>query len=157
MLPMNASELRGIRVLAKLNDAQLERLFSYGALVEFAAGQMIITQGQKADAIFFLIEGSVVSYTTDAAGGQSPLRNSEPGSHFGEVGVIQNGIRTASVRAAAKCRAFRISAEEFKAILNEPELATPLLYAFARLMALRIADITNRLAEAQSIKDAWLV
>jgi CRP-like cAMP-binding protein len=157
MPAMNASELRGIRVLAKLTDAQLERLLAYGAWVEFTAHQMIITQGQKADAIYFLTAGSVGSYATDAGGGQSPLRNSEPGSHFGEVGVIQNGIRTASVRATTQCRVFRISAESFKAILNEPELATPLLYAFAKSMALRIADITHRLAEAQSLKDAWVV
>lgn len=157
MPAMNASELRGIRILSKLTDPQLERLATYGTLVEFATGDLIIKQGQKADAIYFLIEGRVGSFVGDDGGGQSPLRNSEAGSHFGEVGVIQHGIRTASVRAATKCRVFRISMESFQAILNEPELATPLLYAFARSMALRIADITHRLAEAQSIKDAWAV
>lgn len=154
---MNVSELRGIHVLAKLNDSLLERLLSHCEPVEFAAGDMIIKQGQKADAIYFLIEGRVTSFVTETGGGQSPLRSSEAGSHFGEVGVIQHGIRTAAVRATTKCRVFRISLASFEAILTEPELATPLLYAFARSMSLRLADITHRLAEAQSLNDAWLV
>jgi len=154
---MNAYELREIHVLSKLNDAQLEQLFSHGDIVEYTSGQMIVTQRQKADAIYFLIEGSVGSFVTDAKCGQSPLRTSEAGSHFGELGVLQNGIRTASVRAATRCRVFRLSSQSFTAILNEPGLATPLLHAFARSMALRIAEITNRLAEAKSLKDAWMV
>lgn len=157
MSVMNASELRGIRILSKLNDAQLERLFAHGQVIEFAPGDVIIKQGQKADAMYFLIEGKVGSFVNDESGGQSPLRNSEAGSHFGEIGLLQNGIRTASVRAVVKCRLFKINQECFQAILNEPDLATPLLHAIARSMALRIADITHRLAEAKSIKDAWHV
>lgn len=154
---MNASELRSITVLAKLTDPQLERLLSYGEFIAFGAGQMIVKQGEKADAIYFLTEGKVESFVNDVNGGQSPLRSSEAGSHFGELGVLQHGIRTASIRAAIKCRMFRISLDSFQAILDEPELATPILYAFARSMALRIASITHRLAEAQSLKDAWMV
>jgi len=154
---MNASELRGIRVLSKLTDAQLERLFSYGELLTLPAGETIIKQGQKADAVYFLVEGKTGSFVADDTGGQSPLRTSEAGSHFGEIGLLQNGIRTASVRSVTKCRVFRITMTSFQAILEEPELATPLLYALAKSMALRIADITHRLAEAKSIKDAWHV
>lgn len=154
---MNGSELRGIRILSKLTDAQLERLFFYGEVLTAPAGETIIKQGQKADAIYFLIEGKVGSFVTDDAGGQSPLRTSEGGSHFGEIGLLQNGIRTASVRSLSKSRLFRISTTSFQAILQEPELATPILYVLAKSMALRIADITHRLAEAKSLKDEWHV
>ncbi len=157
MPAMNASELRGIRVLSKFTDAQLERLFSYGELLTCPAGEPIVKQGQKADAIYFLIEGKVGSFVTEEGGGQSPLRTSEAGSHFGEIGLLQHGIRTASVRSVIKCRVFRIGLESFEALLTEPDLATPLLYALAKSMALRIAEITHRLAEAKSLKDAWHV
>jgi CRP-like cAMP-binding protein len=153
---MSASDLRTIRVLAKLSDAQLEQLFSYGEFLEFAAGQQIIKQGDEADGIYFLIQGKVASYFTDKNGAQTPLVTSEEGSHFGELALLQHGIRTASVRASTKVRVFRIGLESFESILNAPEIATPLLYSLAKSMAFRMTSVTERLADAKSLKNAWL-
>jgi len=153
---MSSADLRTIRVLSKLSDPQLEQLFSYGECLEFTAGQQIIKQGDKADGIYFLIKGKAASYFTDKNGAQTPLVTLEEGSHFGELALFQHGVRTASIRGSTSGRVFRISLESFEAILKAPELATPLLYSLAKSMAFRMTSVTERLADAKSLKNAWL-
>ena len=154
---MITPELRGVRILAEMTNEQLDELLGFGQVLSIAPGQMIVNQGGRADAMFFLLEGKVSAYVTDASGGESPLRSTEGGGHFGEIGMLQHGIRTASVRAATHCRVFRLEQNSFQELLNRPALATPFLHGISKSLALRLADITNRLAEARSLKDAWLL
>jgi CRP-like cAMP-binding protein len=152
---MATSELRKIYILANLTDDQLGALLAFGEILPVAAGQKIISQGERADAMFMLISGKVAAFAKGKDGNESHLRNTEAGGHFGEIGLLEEGVRTASVRAESDCRVFRLNKESFRKILKQPELATPLLYSLSRSLALRLADITNRLSEARSLKDAW--
>ena len=152
---MATSELRKIHILANLTDEQLAALANFGEILPVAAGQKIISQGERADAMFMLISGRFAAFAKGKDGNESHLRNTEAGGHFGEIGLLEEGVRTASVRAESDCRVFRLSKESFREILKKPELATPLLYSLSRSLALRLADITNRLSEARSLKDAW--
>ena len=151
-----SSELRTVRVLSNLSDSQLEQLLPYGEFVEFDAGQQIIQQGQKADGIYFLIHGKAASYVSDKDGAQTPLMISEAGAHFGEVALFHHGVRTASVRASSKCRLFRISLDSFEALLKSADLALPLVLSLAKSMAVRMGTVTDRLADARSLRNAWL-
>lgn len=126
---MATVELRKIHILANLTDAQLAALATFGEILPVAAGQIIICQGERADAMFMLISGKVAAHAKGKAGNESHLRSTEAGGHFGEIGLLEEGVRTASVRAESACRVFRLNKESFRKILQQPELATPLLYS----------------------------
>jgi CRP-like cAMP-binding protein len=154
---MDGSELRGIHILADLTNDQLGELVNYGEFLPFAAGHKIVNQGERADAMFLLVNGTVAAYAKGKDGNESPLRTIEAGGHFGEIGLLEDGIRTASVRAETNCRVFRLRRDSFRVILQKPELATPFLHSLSRSLAIRLADITSRLSEARSLKDAWVI
>lgn len=152
---METSELRKIHVLANLTDEQLVALQIFGEFLAVTAGQKIVSQGERADAMFMVVSGKATAFVKGKDGNESHLRSTEAGGHFGEIGLLEHGIRTASVRAETNCRVFRLGQESFQAILKQPELATPLLYSLSRSLAIRLADITSRLSDARSLKDAW--
>jgi CRP-like cAMP-binding protein len=154
---VNAAELRGIHILAGLTNDQLEVLLTFGEILPYGEGEMIINQGERADAMFMLVHGTVAAFVKAKDGHESPLRTIEAGRHFGEIGVLEDGIRTASVRAKTNCRVFRVRKDAFQEILRKPELAAPLLYNLSRSLALRLADITSRLSDARLNKDSWQV
>jgi CRP-like cAMP-binding protein len=154
---VSASELRGIHILADLTDEQLAWLTSFGEVLPFAAGHRILSQGERADAMFMLISGRVAAFVKGRDGNDSHLRSTDAGGHFGEIGLLVEGIRTASVRAETNCQVFRLRKDSFRELLKKPELATPLLYSLSRSLAIRLADITSRLSEARSLKDAWQI
>jgi CRP-like cAMP-binding protein len=154
---MDGSELRGIHILADLTNEQLGELINYGEFLPYAVGHMIINQGERADAMFLLVNGTVAAYVKGKDGNESHLRTMEAGAHFGEIGLLEDGIRTASVRAGTNCRVFRLRKDSFREILQKPELATPFLHSLSRSLAIRLADVTSRLSDARSLKDAWTV
>ncbi len=154
---MTTDSLRGIHVLADVGDELLDRLRSYGDTVECQAGKMILKQGGAGDALYFILEGSVGVYSSDTRGGENHLRTIGSGGHFGEVGVLEKGQRTANVRATSDCVLFRISAEAFNRIKQDPALAVPILNGLCRSLALRLSDVTSRLAEVWACKNAWTI
>lgn len=153
---MSSSDLRAVWVLSNLSDSQLDQLASYGVFLDIPAGREIIKQGDKADGIYFLIKGKAASFFTGKDRGQTPLTTSEAGSHFGEVAVLNHGIRTASVRASVDCRVFHLSVEAFDSLMKSPDLALPLVLSLAKSLAVQMGKVTDRLADARSLRNAWL-
>jgi signal transduction histidine kinase len=54
-----ATELRRVEVLAGLTDEQLEWLASHGQAMQFGPGEMLFREGDPADSMFFILEGSI--------------------------------------------------------------------------------------------------
>jgi CRP-like cAMP-binding protein len=154
---MNTSQLRGVRILAEMTDAQLNALSKYGKVLEFAPSQMIVHQGDDSNALFLVLDGKVGAYIKESHGNEIHLRTIDSGGHFGEIGLLESGGRTANIRAVTQCRLFSLDEKSFQELLKMPDLAAPLLHGLSRSLAIRLADVTNRMAELWSLKDAWHV
>ena len=153
---MQDSKLRTVRVFSGIGTDLLADIECYGEFVSRRPGEMIVTQGDPADAIYFLVDGRAAVYTTDPSGGQNHLYTIEKGGHFGEIGLLEpGGKRTANVRAAGPCELFRIPASGFEELKKNPNLGVPFLSGLCRSLAIRLADVTGRLSEVWSNKSAW--
>ena len=87
------------------------------------AGEWLIHQGAPADAFFILLEGSVSIWKK----GENEVDaqwvvNFGPGTSFGEIGLLKNVARTASVKAEEKSKVLRFSEEEFATLVGERDL-----------------------------------
>jgi CRP-like cAMP-binding protein len=154
---MNVPDLRGVRILAGMDNAHVGALGAFGKVLQFAPGQRIVLQDEPADAFFFVLEGQAGAYFTDPHGNEVPLRTIETGGYFGEIGLLESGRRTATVKAVGPCTVFRLDADSFQKLLKVPELAVPLLHGLSRSLAIRLTDITRRLTELRSFADFWIV
>lgn len=154
---MSTPDLRGIRILADMTNDQVDALMSFGEVLRFAPGEKLVKQGEPANALYLLMEGKISAYSTDARGNETHLRTTETGGHFGEIGVLESGVRTATVKAISDCAVFRMDAQQFRNLLKSPDLAAPLLHGLSRSLAIRLADITNRFSELRALKDPWMV
>lgn len=139
-----------------MTDAQLNALSGYGKLLEFAPSQLIVEQGAPSNGLFLLLEGKVGAYVTEAHGNEVHLRTIESGGHFGEIGLL-GGKRSANVKAISRCRVFSLDDKAFQGLMKTPDLAAPLLHGLSRSLAIRLADVTNRMATLWSQKDLWNV
>ncbi len=83
----------------------LERLASESIDRDFATGTPIIVQGEVADYLYVLVEGSVeVSSSGEAGGPAKHIRTMTAPTYFGEIGILEQIPRTANVTAASDCR-----------------------------------------------------
>ena len=100
--------LRGNSIFSPLPVATLERLSRDLVGVDAAAGDEVITQGERGDS-FYLIEEGEVEVFEDG----NFRRNEGPGESFGEIALLHDVPRTATVRATAPTRLLRLERDQF--------------------------------------------
>jgi hypothetical protein len=90
---------------------------SKGPFVDFAAGDVILREGEAASALY-IIDSGHVAIVRDAAP-DTALAELGPGDFFGEMSILQEQAHSATVRAASAVRALRIDAAAFHGVLRE--------------------------------------
>ena len=106
---------------------------------EFRAGEVIIREGDKGDQLFILVEGAV-----DVTQGTVHLTTIEPGGHFGELGLIGDGVRSATVSAKSDVVLLGINRQDFFDLVNsDHNLAVRLMWGFLRNLSGRMKDLTS--------------
>ncbi len=104
--------LEGLGIFANASRPILERLAAAAETVEFRPGTVIVGEGDPADALYALADGEVqVSARGEGGGPERPIRVMTAPSYFGEIGVLENIPRTATVTALGECRCERIDGD----------------------------------------------
>ncbi len=123
--------LSRVPLLSGLEPKELERLARSFTERDFPAGTVVVKQGDERGIGFFVItDGSA----RVSAGGQS-LDVLGPGDHFGEIALIGDRIRTATVTAETDLQTLVTSVWEFRGFVkNDPDVAWKLLEHLAQLL-----------------------
>jgi CRP-like cAMP-binding protein len=100
--------------------------------VDFPAGRFIVEQGQVGNGLFILLSG-----TARVVRGDEVLAHLGPGDSFGELSVIDQQPRVASVIATDPCSCLALASWDLLAVLeDDPRLAINLLGALAQRIRL---------------------
>lgn len=136
--------LRRIKILAGLNDAQLEHLLDFMELQRVAQWSVVVRQGDQGDAMFLILSGELRARTM-IGDRETILATFGPGDFFGDMSLFDHGPRSADVVANADSTVLRISVAAFDRLTREaPALATPFLRATAKTLAARIRADNKR-------------
>ncbi|OKL56387.1 hypothetical protein UA08_08336 [Talaromyces atroroseus] len=79
-----------------------------------AANDYIVTEGDEAKAMYWLVRGAVAVTSRD---GESVHAELKPGAFFGEIGVLMDRPRTATIIARTRCMLVVLTKEDFRKIL----------------------------------------
>lgn len=94
------------------------------ATVSYGDGQKIYTQGEAADFVFFVQEGTVKLTVASDDGVESALGIAKRGQFFGEASLHDIPIRAASATAIGDCRITSVTKEAIlSAVHEEPKFA----------------------------------
>jgi len=128
------ARLEGLGLFAEATRSVLERLAAAIAVEQIPAGTVIIRQGEPADALYVIVSGRVE--VTSADGGiATVLRTMQAGEYFGELGIVEQIPRTATVTSIDPCELYRIAASDFREALTELPPST----AFIEQARIRLA------------------
>jgi NADH dehydrogenase len=84
--------------------------------VRFAAGEVIVREGELATRFYIITEGAVEVVQQGPSGSEAPLRRLGPGGYFGEIALLGGGYRTATVRALTDTLALSIARQDFNTL-----------------------------------------
>jgi CRP-like cAMP-binding protein len=82
----------------------------------FAAGETIIREGEQGDT-FYVIESGRVQVTTAQGGAERVVAERGPGEYVGEIALLMDMPRTATVRALTGTRVLALSKSDFEALV----------------------------------------
>jgi len=89
-----------------LSDGQVKQLLTKSSAQSIEAGEVICTEGEKADKVYLIVNGKVKVYKTDSEGHETGLAIIEKGNLFGEMALFDKGIRSASVMSIEPCQLY---------------------------------------------------
>lgn len=114
-------------LFSHVSDGGLEQLAGSAATVEVPAGTAVLTEGEPAADFYVLEEGVLAVTSRGERAALSQVNSLEPPDYFGEIGLIEQIPRTATVTAARDARVLRIPGEDFLAALTEYTPSTALV------------------------------
>lgn len=88
-----------IPFLSKLTDDALFALASKAKSVKFPKQAIIISEGDDTSSMYIILSGKVRVYSSDEKSKEVTLLIQESGSHFGELALLSDELRSASVQA----------------------------------------------------------
>ena len=111
------SHLRSMDVFEELSDEQLEQLGQRVELMTCDPGQVIVKQGEAADAMY-LVRLGFVKVSQNYPGGEMVLRYIGRGEHFGAAGILGTGVRAATCTAVDHVELVKIKKEDIRSLMD---------------------------------------
>lgn len=141
--------LRRIPLFANMDPSKLKLLAFASERVTFEANEELFHQGDAADAAYILLDGSA-DVTVDTP--QGPLKVATMGKNdfVGEIGVLCDVPRTATVVATSRLVTLKISKDLFLRMISDfPALALPVIRELAHRLELTTAQLREARAAAR--------
>ena len=119
--------LRKVPLFAGLDDEDLGRLANQMKERRFSEGDPMTSEGSGGAGFFVITEGNA----TVSVGGEIKTTLG-PGDYFGEIALIDEGTRSATITAATDVTAYGLTSWEFKPFVEDhPQVAWTLLKTLA--------------------------
>ncbi len=145
--------LRGVDFLTSVPPPLLERLAERSQTCHFAAGEIILRQGDVGHELFILQTGEVSVVVGRAGGSTAEVARLGAGKFLGEMSLMTGEPRSATVQAVGECEMVKVDKEAFHDILADaPSLAEQI----TRVLVARQGEIEENLSSrtARSPVDA---
>lgn len=128
----------------RLSDQVLSALARCKQIRRYPKNTVVVTQGERGDSVFFILEGRVKVYVSDDAGDQVVVTIQGRGEYFGELS-LDDGLRSASVVTLEPSLLAVVPKEQFAGLVaSEPQLAVQLvmqLIGRVRVLTERVTDL----------------
>jgi CRP/FNR family cyclic AMP-dependent transcriptional regulator len=145
--------LRRIPFFAGIEPAKLKLLAFMSERVGYDAGKTLFRQGDQAEAAFLIMEGAA-DIIVDTPNG--PLTIATLGAHeiVGEMAILCDVPRTATVQAKERLVALRIAKDPFMRMVREfPNMAVSIMRELAHRLELTNNQLRTALSEVRQLRE----
>jgi CRP-like cAMP-binding protein len=133
---VSPDDLTGIALFESLTPDQLRELANWFHVQNSSAGMRLVGEGAPGYTFFVLIDGTA-QVTSEGA----VLATLGPGDFFGEIAILGDGRRTATVTSTSPVRLFVLFGTEFRRLeALQPEISSRLTAAMKSRLAGLVAE-----------------
>lgn len=141
---MSAEVLRKVWLFSELTDDQLDSISSFTFDKTFETGEVIVEEGQTGNGLYVIVSGDVEVLKGDLNNSPQHLAKRGSGDVFGEMALLGEWPRTASVRALSTVVCLGIDRWVF---LSQLEQQPKVTIRMLQILAQRLRDSDARFVE----------
>ena len=141
--------LKGIFLFEYLTFQEAARVLTVVREAAYEDGELIFTEGQAGDQLYVVVEGEVEITERGVV-----LTRVGAGGHFGELGLVSDGVRSATVRSVGASVHLVVQREDFDGLIrSDHALAIKLLWGFIQNATARVRSLSTELAAIRRGED----
>jgi len=142
-------------LFSALSPDELETLSRHVLLRSYRKNTIIVEEGDRADAMYIVESGQVKVFLSDEAGKEIVLNILEPGQYFGELALVDDQPRSASVITTQPSKLMMIARADFEDCMQKnPGIALQVMRGLAQMLrrstgnvkSLALMDVYGRVA-----------
>lgn len=168
---LNPQILKRVPLFSSFTDQQLSALLSCVQHRKYPRGSQVVRAGDETDALYIILSGRVKVLIPDDEGREVILTMMGSHEFFGEMGLLDDQPRSASVETLEPCEMLRITRAGFMAFLKDNfdlamviirNLVKRLRDADRKIESLALIDVYGRVARllndmAEQVNGQWVV
>lgn len=101
--PAPTASVSGSPLFSSFSKEELAAVIQGLKLVSYEPGDVIVSEGEPGNSLFVLTTGTVKAFVRDGTGKNHRIRSMSDGSFFGEISILLQKRRTATIVAATAC------------------------------------------------------
>ena len=143
-IDQEAAFFRQIFLFQDLDDQEIEEVLRRTSLRDFPAGSIILQEGEPGNSMYIMLSGEVeitkrltLELDEDTPKERVMIRlKAENGVYFGEMSLLENDPRSATVTASTDCRLLELHQKDcLELIQHNPAMGAKLLLRLAQLLS----------------------
>ncbi|MGZ8266865.1 MAG: Crp/Fnr family transcriptional regulator [Burkholderiales bacterium] len=170
-LAVNPAILKTVPLFSLFSDHQLSTLFPAIQHRTYPRHSFMLRGGERTDALYVILSGRAKVVMDDGEGREVTLTTIGPSEFFGEMSLIDEKPRSASVEALEVCEVLYVSKQAFMACLKDNldvamlmlrSVVGRLREADKKIASLALMDVHGRVArlimeQAKQVDGLWVV
>ncbi|MCW8887029.1 MAG: HD domain-containing protein [Motiliproteus sp.] len=105
-------------LVSSLSESEVDLIIQHGQQTEFSEHDIVVHEGDEGDGVFFVLSGEF-SVSKNFAGVNKELGRLWPGQSFGEISLISDAPRTATVTARKTSLCLKLAKDRFDQLLAD--------------------------------------
>jgi CRP-like cAMP-binding protein len=141
-----AERVRNVPLFDGLAPSDIDGILGISRYVAFAAGTLLMRQGQSADGVLILESGTADVVTALPGGGELTLASVGAGTVLGEMALLDAGMRSATVVARTPVEGYWIDRDGFRMLLAQRNQAVFTVQGrIMRALCARLRELNARI------------
>jgi CRP/FNR family transcriptional regulator, cyclic AMP receptor protein len=143
--------LKDVPIFEELNRREIQSIARIAYHRSYAEGEVIVHEGEAAAGMYIIVGGEVNVTKQSEDGTIIRLATLGDGAFFGDVGLLDDSPRTATVTATRDSQMVSFFRPELLGLIDsEPKLASKIIFKLAQVLGARLRFTNNALERAQA-------
>lgn len=130
---MSIETLRSVTLFERLDDHDLKKIVEAAVVRSFPKNSIVITEGDTSNSLYLILSGEIKVFVSDEEGKTNTINQLGPGNYFGELSLIDDEPRSASVATMSACKMSIVSRTViFDYVESNPKVAIAIMQGMAK-------------------------